>query len=113
MEFYELYRSRQDVIDKIRAIKHDKSKWKQLELLMKERDKLKEELKRRNPMNRILKDDTLMPWGKYVGMKMSEVPANYLLYLKDIKKIGPCTVLNYINDNEKRLREATIQKQTI
>ena len=109
MEFYEIYRSRQDMIDKIKAIKHDRTKWKEMELLIKERNKISEELHKRNTMPRILKDDTFMPWGKYVGMRMKDVPANYLLYLKDIKKIGACSVLDYINDNEKRLREANTE----
>lgn len=28
-----------------------------------------------------LTDDSLMPWGKYKGTKMANVPAEYLLYI--------------------------------
>ncbi len=55
--------------------------------------------------SRPLKDDSLMPWGKYAGTLMIDVPAAYLLYLKDVKKIDPSTVLDYINDREKFLRD--------
>ncbi len=56
-------------------------------------------------MSRPLDDNKLMPWGKYAGTKMIDVPASYLLYLKDVKKIDPGTVLDYINDREQFLRD--------
>jgi len=53
-----------------------------------------------------------MPWGKYGGkLKMIDVPASYLLYLKDVKKIDPGTVLDYINDREQFLRDE-VKEQT-
>lgn len=55
--------------------------------------------------SRPLKDDSLMPWGKYGGKQMIDVPAEYLLYMKDVKKISPGTVLDYINDREQFLRD--------
>jgi len=54
---------------------------------------------------RPLSDDKLMPWGKHSGTKMSEVPAEYLLHLKYVKKIDPSDVLDYINDNEAKLKQ--------
>ena len=56
--------------------------------------------------SRPLDDNSLMPWGKYGGkLKMIDVPASYLLYLKDVKKIDPGTALDYINDREQFLRD--------
>ena len=44
-----------------------------------------------------LEDDSLMPWGKYKGECMIDVPAYYLIWLYDNNKCsGP--VKNYIED---------------
>lgn len=50
-----------------------------------------------------LKDDSLMPYGKYSGRQMADVPANYLLYLYD-EKICYGSVKEYIFDNLDVLR---------
>jgi len=44
-----------------------------------------------------MNDDDLMPYGKYKGMKMSEVPASYLLWLIDNDKCSG-DVREYIVD---------------
>ncbi len=44
-----------------------------------------------------MNDDDLMPYGKYKGMKMSEVPASYLLWLLDFDKCSGA-VREYIVD---------------
>ena len=51
-----------------------------------------------------MKDTDLMPFGKFKGMKMGNVPASYLLWLyeknmnvKTFGKMDDVTV--YINDN--------------
>lgn len=46
----------------------------------------------------ILNDNSPMPFGKYKGVKMANVPASYLLWLYDNDK---CTqeIRDYVNDN--------------
>jgi uncharacterized protein (DUF3820 family) len=45
-----------------------------------------------------LTDESPMPWGKFKGKKMIDVPADYLLWLyREDKADGD--VLEYINDN--------------
>lgn len=45
-----------------------------------------------------LYDNSPMPWGKYKGEKMANVPASYLLWLYDNKKCNK-EILEYIEDN--------------
>lgn len=45
----------------------------------------------------MLTDNDLMPFGKYKGEKMVNVPATYLLFMKD--KIKNKKILEYIEDN--------------
>lgn len=55
----------------------------------------------------MLLDTDIFPWGKHKGTKMANVPASYLLYLKDqIERDAPnkrsataAAILEYINDN--------------
>jgi uncharacterized protein (DUF3820 family) len=42
-------------------------------------------------------DNDLMPWGKYKGKKMANVPADYLLWLLDNHKCSG-SVKQYITD---------------
>ena len=52
----------------------------------------------------ILKDDSKMPFGKYINEKMANVPAEYLLWLlKENKCSGDVKV--YILDNKEVLEE--------
>lgn len=44
-------------------------------------------------------DSDLMPWGKYKGNRMIDVPASYLLWLWDNDKAGDSSVYDYIADN--------------
>lgn len=54
-----------------------------------------------------MQDEDLMPYGKFRGIKMANVPASYLLWLGDeIKKTAPNkrtlqnkSLLEYIEDN--------------
>lgn len=46
----------------------------------------------------MLNDDSLMPWGKYKGVKMANVPAEYLRWLYDNNKCNGA-VKAYIEDN--------------
>ena len=34
----------------------------------------------------VLNDDSLMPWGVHIGLKMRDVPADYLLHMWDMNK---------------------------
>jgi len=46
-------------------------------------------------------DDTLMPWGKHQGVKMSDVPASYLLWLYEQPWIKDWKELHaYLRANE-------------
>jgi uncharacterized protein (DUF3820 family) len=48
-------------------------------------------------------DTSPMPWGKYTGTKMANVPSSYLLWLYDNKKCSG-KILRYILDNMDVLR---------
>lgn len=43
-------------------------------------------------------DDSLMPWGKHKGVRLTEVPDQYLLWLYKARK-AKGDVLDYIEDN--------------
>lgn|GEM_PF-2705905 len=49
-----------------------------------------------------LKDDDLMPYGQYKGLRMVDVPASYLLWLSDNDKCSK-QVRAYITDNMETL----------
>lgn len=51
-----------------------------------------------------LDDNSPMPWGKYKGEKMANVPATYLMWLYDNNKCN-AEVQAYINDNMDALKE--------
>lgn len=51
-----------------------------------------------------MNDNSIMPFGKYKGEKMANVPAWYLISLKD-SWTAYGALLQYINDNEEVLRE--------
>lgn len=51
-----------------------------------------------------MKDTDLMPFGKYKGEKMANVPASYLIWLYDSKKCFG-DVLKYIIDNMDILKQ--------
>ena len=55
-------------------------------------------------------DNDLMPWGKYKGKKMINVPASYLLWLWDewgLQKSGELhrQLREYVRDNLQALRK--------
>ncbi|HBD93528.1 MAG TPA: hypothetical protein DC057_05090 [Spirochaetia bacterium] len=58
---------------------------------------LKKEIGIRIKSTEMLTDNDLMPFGKYKGEKMVNVPATYLLFMKD--KIKNKKILEYIEDN--------------
>jgi uncharacterized protein (DUF3820 family) len=45
-----------------------------------------------------MSDQDLMPFGKYKGEKMEDVPASYLLWLRD-RGCGDLLVKGYIEEN--------------
>lgn len=53
---------------------------------------------------RALKDTDLMPFGKYRGKQMVDVPAEYLLYLHE-NGLRKGDVLSYILDNIEVLKK--------
>lgn len=54
-------------------------------------------------MNNILTDDSPMPFGKFKGKRMEEVPAAYLIWLHENNKCSG-NVKAYIEDNLDALR---------
>jgi uncharacterized protein (DUF3820 family) len=50
-----------------------------------------------------MKDTDLMPWGKYKGTRMIDVPATYLLWLLENDKCAGL-VRKYIQDNKDVLK---------
>ena len=48
-----------------------------------------------------LTDDSIMPWGQYKGVKMQDVEAKYLVWVKDNMTRNEYTdsVFDYIEDN--------------
>lgn len=50
------------------------------------------------PKKITLTDESLMPWGKYKGNKMINVPASYLLWLYENNKCSG-SVKDYIIEN--------------
>jgi len=58
----------------------------------------------------MITDESLMPWGKYKGDKMINVPASYLLWLYDMEKVYG-EVKEYIKDNLEVLQFQVKQNQ--
>lgn len=52
----------------------------------------------------VLNDESLMPWGKYKGIPIGEVPAEYLLWLYEEKGIHDPKVHSYVLNNLNILR---------
>ncbi len=49
-----------------------------------------------------MNDDSVMPWGKYKGQKLANIPPDYLIWLLDNDKCGG-EVKKYIQDNKETL----------
>lgn len=50
-----------------------------------------------------MKDTDIMPFGKYMGQKMANVPADYLIWLYENNKCN-FGVRQYVRDNLKDLK---------
>lgn len=65
-----------------------------------------------------LTDQSLMPFGKHIGKRMSKVPATYLLWLCDqiIKKAGvnnyEVAVKEYVEENKDVLDKQYFEENT-
>lgn len=57
----------------------------------------------------MLTDKDNMPWGKYVGVKMANVPASYLLWLYENNKCSG-DVKDYIKENLEVLQYQRLNK---
>ena len=57
-----------------------------------------------------LESDSTMPFGKYYGKKMSEIPEHYLIWIYERKKCN-WEVRNYIFDNIIYKREMELKAQ--
>ncbi len=49
-----------------------------------------------------LQDDSPMPYGKYKGFPMEEVPADYLIWLMDNLRASP-EIIEYVKENREVL----------
>jgi len=58
-----------------------------------------------------LTDESPMPWGKYKGTAMCNVPATYLIWIYDNDKIDK-PVREYVEDNRELLDKETEQNNT-
>ncbi len=54
---------------------------------------------------RELTDECTMPFGKYKGYKMEDVPAGYLLWLSDESDNPSPMIVKYVNTHRTYLRE--------
>ena len=59
----------------------------------------------------IITDDSIMPWGKYKGEKMANVPASYLMWCYNNNKCSP-SVKEYIQDNLDVFKEEIKRENT-
>lgn len=57
-------------------------------------------------------DNTLMPFGKYKGQKLANVPSEYLLYIYDQEWLNEGALKTYIKENKLTLeREVKLNKK--
>lgn len=54
----------------------------------------------------MLQDTDKMPYGKFQGVRMADVPADYLLWLYE-QNMNPSDVRDYIEDNLQVLNKET------
>ncbi len=52
-------------------------------------------------------DETVLTFGKYKGEKLANIPAEYLLWLYDNKKVFKQPLKNYIERNMEVLKKET------
>lgn len=55
-------------------------------------------------------DESLMPFGKYAGQKLANIPAEYLIWLYENGKIYG-SIKDYIRENMDVLKEEVKRKQ--
>lgn len=53
-------------------------------------------------------DNSIMPWGKYEGFKMADIPADYLIWLFENHKVKG-DIYFYIQDNMDTLKQEVKQ----
>ena len=56
-----------------------------------------------------MNDKSIMPWGKWKGRQMADIPADYLLWLYENNKAAG-EVLQYIRENIEVLRHQVKQQ---
>lgn len=59
-------------------------------------------------------DNSIMPFGKYKGQKLANVPADYLIWLKENNKrnVGNSEVMDYIQENIEILKQDAKSRRT-
>lgn len=62
-------------------------------------------------IDKVLSDESLMPFGQYKGKEMANVPASYLIWIYDNNKCTP-EVANYIEDNMDALKLEIKQQES-
>lgn len=58
-------------------------------------------------------DETPMPFGKYKGAALINVPASYLVWLYDNGYVKNLSLKDYIEDNMELLRKEAINKPSM
>ena len=58
----------------------------------------------------ILTDNSLMPFGKHEGVRMADVPTEYLIWLYENKKCTP-SVTQYIESNMETIKLEILQSK--
>ena len=56
-----------------------------------------------------LTDESPMPYGKYKGRPMEDVPADYLIWLVDNQRASP-EVMSYVEENREVLNKEIKEK---
>ena len=56
-----------------------------------------------------LTDESPMPYGKYKGRPMEDVPADYLIWLVDKRRASP-EVMSYVEENREVLNKEIKEK---
>ena len=56
----------------------------------------------------VIDDNSLMPWGKYAGYKMADIPPDYLIWLFENHKVKG-HIYMYIQENMDTLKQEVKQ----
>ena len=58
----------------------------------------------------MLNDSSKMPFGKYTGIRLVDIPSNYLIWIYENKKCN-AEIAEYIKENLDVLKKEVVEKQ--